>query len=322
MVKLVIDMMGGDNGLAATIDGVKLFKAAHDDVEIVAVGDYKSLEPIRDIAKLIHSETVLPMECGVMQAMRQKDSSVYRAVSAVNEEKADGVVSAGSTGAFLSLATLINKKIEGVERPALISPFPTKVFGKQVVLLDIGASSENSPEDLKQFAVMGQAYYRAVFGKENPNTYLISNGTEEGKGTELCKKTYALLKDDPNFKGYIEGRHVLDGEADVVVFDGFTGNVFLKTTEGVAKLMGGMMKDAFKHSLGSKIGYLFARKGFKPMLQTWDYKKIGGALLVGVNTVAVKAHGNSDPESFAASLEVAYKCCKNKIVDKIRENLN
>ena len=321
MVKLVIDMMGGDNGSSATIGGVKKFLESHDDCEIIAVGDEKELEPIKDIVKIIPSQSVLPMECGVMQAMRQRDSSVFKAVSAVNEEKADGVISAGSTGAFLSLATLITKKIEGVERPALISPFPTKVAGKYAVLLDIGASSENSPEDLKQFAVMGQAYCKAVFGNQNPKTYLICNGTEEGKGNELSKRTYELLKPDPNFKGYIEGRHVLDGEADVVVFDGFTGNVFLKTAEGVAKMMGGMMKDAFKHSLCTKIGYLFARGGFKPMLKTMDYKKVGGALLVGVNTVAVKAHGNSDPDSFAASMDVAYRLCKNQVVDKIRENL-
>lgn len=321
MVKLVIDMMGGDNGSAATIGAVKKFLATHDDCEIIAVGDEKELEPIKDIVKIIPSQSVLPMECGVMQAMRQKDSSVYKAVSAVNEEKADAVISAGSTGAFLSLATLITKKIEGIERPALITPFPTKVYGKNVVLLDVGASSENSPEDLAQFAMMGEAYYKVVYGKEVPNIHLICNGTEEGKGNELSKKTYAILKEKENFKGYIEGRHVLNGDADVVVFDGFTGNVFLKTAEGVAKMMGGFMKTAFKSSLKSKIGYLFARKGFKPMLETMDYKKVGGAMLIGVNTVAVKAHGNSDPDSFAAAMSVCYNLAKNKIVDRIKENL-
>lgn len=322
MVKLVIDMMGGDNGVSATIDAVKSFCATHKDCEIIAVGDEKALEPVKDIvAKIIPSQSILPMECGVMQAMRQKDSSVYKAVSAVNEEKADGVLSAGSTGAFLSLATLITKKIPGVERPALITPFPCKVHGKYVVLLDVGASSENSPEDLYQFATMGEAYYKVVYGKENPNINLICNGTEEGKGNELSKKAYALLKEKPNFKGYIEGRHVFDGECDVCVFDGFTGNVFLKTAEGVAKMMGSMMKESFTSSFASKIGYLLAKKGFKPMLSTMDYKKVGGALLLGVNTVAVKAHGNSDGYSFASAMDIAYKLAKNKIVDHIKENI-
>lgn len=322
MVKVVIDMMGGDNGAQATIEAVKNFASKHDDCEIIAVGDEKVLEPIKGIvSKIIPSQTVLPMECGVMQAMRQKDSSVYKAVSAVNEEKADGVISAGSTGAFLSLATLINKKVPGIERPALITPFPTRIPGKYVILLDCGASSENSPEDLFQFSTMGEAYCRAVYGKENVNINLICNGTEEGKGNDLSKKAYALLKAKPNFKGYIEGRHVFDGDCDVCVFDGFTGNVFLKTAEGVAKMMGSMMKEAFTSSFSSKMGYLLAKKGFKPMLKTMDYKSVGGALLIGVNTVAVKAHGNSDAYAFEAALTLTYTLAKNKVVDHIKENI-
>ena len=322
MVKIVIDMMGGDNGYEVTIEAVKNFLASHDDCEIIAVGDEKVLEPIKDIvSKIIPSQSVLPMECGVMQAMRQKDSSCYKAINAVNEEKADGVLSAGSTGAFLSLATLINKKIPGVERPALISPFPTKVPGKSVVLLDVGATSDNSPEDLYQYAKLGEAYYIAAYGEKDLNINLICNGTEEGKGNDLSKKTYALLKQNPHFKGYIEARHVLDGEADVVVFDGFTGNVFLKGVEGVAKMMGGMMKEAFTKSLSSKIGYLFARKSFKPMIKLMDYKRVGGALLIGVNTVAVKAHGNSNAYSFGNALNLTYTLAKNKMVDQIKKNL-
>ena len=322
MVKLVIDMMGGDNGYTITTEAVKSFLSKHDDCEIIAVGDEKALEPIKGIvSKIIPSQSILPMECGVMQAMRQKDSSCYKAVSAVNEEKADGVLSAGSTGAFLSLATLINKKIPGVERPALISPFPTKIANKYVVLLDVGATSDNSPEDLYQYANLGEAYYHAAYGEKELNINLICNGTEEGKGNDLSKKAYALLKQNPHFKGYIEARHVLDGEADVVVFDGFTGNVFLKGVEGVAKMMGGMMKESFTRSLSSKIGYLFARKSFKPMIKLMDYKRVGGALLIGVNTVAVKAHGNSDAYSFENALTLTYTLAKNKMIDQIKENL-
>ena len=322
MVKLVIDMMGGDNGYAITMEAVKSFLSKHDDCEIIAVGDEKALEPVKGIvAKIIPSQSILPMECGVMQAMRQKDSSCYKAVSAVNEEKADGVLSAGSTGAFLSLATLINKKIPGVERPALISPFPTRVPGKSVVLLDVGATSDNSPEDLYQYAKLGEAYYHAAYGEKDLNINLICNGTEEGKGNELSKKAYALLKANPHFKGYIEARHVLDGEADVVVFDGFTGNVFLKGVEGVAKMMGGMMKEAFLASFSSKMGYLLAKKSFKPMIKLMDYKRVGGALLIGVNTVAVKAHGNSDAYSFENALTLTYTLAKNRMVDQIKENL-
>ena len=322
MVKIVIDMMGGDNGYKVTVEAVKNFLASHNDCEIIAVGDEKALEPLKGIvSKIIPSQSILPMECGVMQAMRQRDSSCFKAISAVNEEKADGVLSAGSTGAFLSLATLINKKIPGIERPALISPFPTRVPGKNVVLLDVGATSDNSPEDLFQFAKMGEAYFKAAYGKEAKHINLVANGTEEGKGNDLTKKAHALLKSNPNYCGLIEARHVLDGECDVCVFDGFTGNIFLKGVEGVAKMMGGMMKEAFTASLSSKIGYLFAKKSFKPMIKLMDYKRVGGALLIGVNTVAVKAHGNSDAYSFGNALNLTYTLAKNKMVDQIKENL-
>ena len=166
-----------------------------------------------------------------------------------------------------------------------------------------------------------EAYYQAFYDKANPDVYLICNGTEEGKGNTLSKETYALLKKEKNFKGYMEGRDVFSGKADVVVFDGFTGNVFLKGSEGMAKMMGGLMKDAFLSSLSSKIGYLFAKKGLKGMLETMNYKRVGGALLIGINKVAVKAHGNADEESFYGSLNVAYTSAKKQTVQKIKENL-
>ena len=324
MIKIVLDMMGGDNGSAPTIEAVKEFIKEHDDVEIVAVGEENDMKLLEGTPRVsfVYSKSVVPMECSVMQAMRAKDSSVYLAVNKVNELKADGIVSAGSTGAFLSLVTLINKKLEGVDRPALITPFPTKVPGKYVVLLDVGASTENSSDDLVQFATMGQAYAKVVFNNPEPNVYLISNGTEEGKGSPLYKETYQKLKEkNPSFKGYVEGRNVYDGERDVVVFDGFTGNIFLKTAEGMAKMMSGMIKEAFMSSGSAKIGYLFAKKGFARIKKTMDYKKVGGALLVGVNTIAVKAHGNSDAGAYKASIEIVYQLAKNKVIEKIKENL-
>lgn len=321
MIKIVVDMMGGDNGAKPTIEAVTKFIKEHDDVEIIAVGDEKTLEPIKNIAKIIPSKTVAPMECSVMQAMRDKESSVYKAVTSTLSENADAVVSAGSTGAFLSLCTLIIKKIDGVDRPALITQFPTLKDDKYVVLLDVGASSDNNANELVQFAMIGEAYYQVVYDKKNPDVYLVSNGTEEGKGNALTKEAYAMLKDRPSFKGYMEGRNVFSGEADVVVFDGFTGNVFLKGSEGMAKMMGSMMKEAFLSSLSSKMGYVLAKKGLSKMLDKMNYKRVGGALLVGVNKVAVKAHGNADLESFYGSLNVAYGAAKKDFIGKIKENL-
>lgn len=321
MVKLVIDMMGGDNGSKATVAAVEQFLKEVKDCEIIAVGDENELASLEGKVTIIPSTQIVPMESTVMQAMKMKDSSMYKAVNAVLSEKADGVVSCGSTGAFLSLTSLVVKKIDGILRPALVTPFPTKVNGKDVVLLDVGASNDNNAHELVQFAKMGEAYYKGVYDKYEPNVYLISNGTEEGKGSPLMKETYELLKADKYFKGYIEGRDVFNGDADVVVFDGFTGNVFLKTSEGMAKFMGQMMKDAFQYNAACKIGYLFAKKGVKNLREKMDYRRVGGALLLGVNTIAVKAHGNSDEYGFHNSMMIAYKLAKSGVVERIKENL-
>ena len=320
-MKIVIDTMGGDNGSTAPVGGILKFLEEHNDVEIIAVGDENELTALNGKCKIIPSTSVLPMECSVMQSMRDKESSMYKAIDAVLTEKADAVVSCGSTGAFLSLNTLKIKKIDGVLRPALITPFPTKVKGKYVVLLDVGASNENKPEELAQFAKMGQAYCKAVYNNQNPNFYLISNGSEEGKGSPVGKEAYQLCKGYTGFKGYLEGRYVFNGDADVVVFEGYTGNVFLKGCEGLAKTMSGMIKDAFTSSFASKIGYLFAKKGFNSFRETMDYKKVGGALLIGVNTIAVKAHGNSTADSFYHAIDIAYKMALKDTVGQIKKEL-
>ncbi len=321
MIKIVIDMMGGDNGLKATVGAVNRFLNEVNDAEIIAVGDKEALSSLKDKVTIVPSKSVVPMECSVLEAMRMKDSSVYQAVNAVKELSADAIVSAGSTSAFLALTTLIIKKIDGVDRPALITPFPTLVANKYAVLLDVGASNENTPNELYQFAKMGQAYYKVVYGKENPNIYLASNGSEEGKGSPLTKEAYNLLKEDKDFKGNIEARYVLSGDADVIVFDGFTGNIFLKSSEGMAKMMSKMIRDAFTSSTKSKIGYLFSKKGFNTLKDKMDYKKVGGAFLVGVNTIPVKAHGNADEESFFYSMMIAYNLAKKNIVQEIKNNL-
>lgn len=321
MIKLVIDMMGGDNSTKATIGAVNRFLDEIKDAEIIAVGDEKELISLKDKVKIIPSMSIVPMECSVMEAMRNKDSSIYKAVRAVIDEKADGIVSAGSTGAFFSLVTLIAKKIEGIDRPALITPFPTLKENKYAVLLDVGASNENKPEELVQFAKMGRAYYKAMYDAKDPNFYLCSNGSEEGKGSPLVQDAYKLMKDMEGFKGNIEARYVLSGDADVVVFDGFTGNVFLKSSEGMAKMMSSMIKDAFTSSFSSKMGYLFAKKGFNQLRAKMDYKKVGGAFLIGTNTIPVKAHGNANEESFYYSIMIAYNLAKKHINDEIKKNL-
>ncbi len=320
-MKIVVDTMGGDNGSKATVGGILKFLDTHKDVEIIAVGDEKELELLKEKCVVVPSTSVLPMECSVMEAMRAKDSSMHKAIDTLLNEKADAIVSSGSTGAFLSLNTLKVKKIDGILRPALITPFPTKVKGKYAVLLDVGASTENKPEELAQFAKMGQAYCKAVYDNQNPTFHIVSNGTEEGKGNPITREAYKLCKDYEGFKGYIEARYILNGECDVAVFEGFVGNVYLKGCEGIAKMMSGMIKDAFTSSFSSKIGYLFAKKGFNDFRSTMDYKKVGGALLIGVNTVAVKAHGNSTDDSFACAIDIAYRMALKDTVNQIKKEI-
>lgn len=322
MVKLSVDLMGSDNGPEAIAAGIKEFLKKHSDVEIYACGSEEALALLKD-EKHIHpyvTSQVVPMESGAMQAMRMKDSSMMKVFNLFAEENVQAGVSAGSTGGFLSLATLKLKLIPGVERAALTSPFPT-LTGSPLVVLDIGASNENNPQQLYQFAKMGRIYSQTVFNVKEPNTYLLSNGVEEGKGSPVGKEAYKLLKEHnfPGFKGNIEAREALKGDADVLVSEGYPGNIFLKSSEGVAKMMSALIKKAFHKNIFTMIGYLFSAGGFKDMKKSMDYKSYGGAILLGVNGVVVKAHGNSDAYSFSCALEVAYKMTSHDIVNKIKE---
>jgi glycerol-3-phosphate acyltransferase PlsX len=322
MSKLVIDMMGSDQGSPMSKEAVRRFQKKHPDCALVLVGKKEELADVAN-AKIIDAPETIAMEMGALEVLRKKDSSMVKAVQAVLDEGADGVVSAGSTGAFLSSATLLLKKIPGVLRPALVTVFPKLGAGESgyTTLLDVGASNANTPEELAQFAQMGTLYSQAVYGVEKPVVKLLSNGSEEGKGSPLGKAAFALLKDNPAvaFGGNIEGNQVLLGGADVVVMDGYSGNVFLKASEGMAKGMSGLLKKAFKRNLASKVGYLLSKKGITEMADTLNPKKTGGALLIGVNGVVVKAHGNSDAEAFENAMELALRLAEKTIVSQIRK---
>ena len=322
MIKIVVDMMGGDLGSAATVEGVLAFLKDHQDVEITAVGKIEELSLLEGKATLVDARDVLPMEAGVMDAIRAKGASMAIAIDKVLALNADALVSSGSTGAYLGSTSIRLKKLPGVLRPALISPFPTKNLGQQVVILDIGASNENSAQELAQFALMGKLFSQAVLEVKEPRVYLLSNGTEPEKGSPESKEAYQILAGNfPGFMGNIEGRDALNGTADVVVTDGFTGNVFLKSTEGLAKMMSGFIKDAFKRNIFSKIGYLLSKKGFKRMSAAMNYKNYGGAMFLGLSKVAVKAHGSSDGLAFMHALRVAYRLAKANVPSLIEKGI-
>ena len=322
-MRIAVDAMGGDNGSKPIIEAIKEFKKDHQDVEIVVFGKEEELFELSSIAKIVNAPDIVPMEAGALEVIRMKNSSMCKAISTMKDENFDAVVSCGSTGGFLSASTLILKMIPGAKRAALVTAFPTKIKGKKVVVLDVGANNENSAEELVQFAHMGKAYNKALFNTENPKTYLLSNGAESHKGSPIVKEANKLLTDMKfdGFMGNMEARDVLNGDADILVADGFSGNILLKGMEGVAKMFGSMIKNAFKKNLWTKLGYLHVKGGFDNISETMDYKSTGGAMLLGINGVVVKAHGNSDAYSFKNALRVAYQMVSYDVVNKIKESL-
>ena len=324
MLKLIVDTMGGDNGSTIIVDAILEFLKDHQDVEITAVGKADELKALENKCRIIDAPDIVPMEAGALEVMHMKNSSMMVALKTLKEENLDGIISCGSTGGFLSASTLTLKMIPGVKRAALVTAFPTKIKDKKVVLLDIGANNENSPEELVQFALMGRLYSQIIYGLKEPNIYLLNNGTEEEKGAPEVKEAHRLLKESnfPGFKGNMEARSILNGDADVIVSDGYTGNILLKACEGISKFYGEMFKEVFEKNLWTKLGYLHVKGGIKELKSSMDYKKVGGALLIGINGVVVKAHGNSDAYSFKNAIEVAYTLAKAQVVDKIKEGLN
>jgi glycerol-3-phosphate acyltransferase PlsX len=318
---IILDMMGADKGALELVEGVKLFLARNPgEYRLVAVGKQEELQGLKGVAELVDARDVIPMEAGARDVLRMKDSSMMKAIDLYETLHADAIISCGGTGAYLSAATLKLKLIPGVERAALIVPMPNAI-GKITNVLDIGASNENSAEHLVQFAEMGRLFNQAVYGNKEPRVYMLSNGTEDKKGSPEGKKAFEMLvaKNFPGFKGNIEGKESLSGHADVIVTDGFTGNVYLKTSEGVFKVMANEIKKIFKRNLLSKLGYVFAKKGVEQMKHRWDYRTTGGSMLLGLNGVVVKAHGSSDALAFSYAIELGKKLAAANIVESMKK---
>ena len=316
--------MGGDNGSKATVEAIKNFLKNNDDVQVIAVGRKEELKELEGLCEIVDAPDVVPMTAGALDVLRMKNSSMMVALNLLKQGKGDGVISCGSTGGFLASATITLKMLPGVKRAALVTSFPMQTKGKYLTVCDCGANNENNPEELYQFAWMGQLYSKYVCNIEDPRVYLLSNGGEDEKGSPLVKETNKLFREKnfPNFQGNIEAREaVLDPKVDVVVCDGFNGNIFLKAVEGTAKYMSKLMKEAFLLNLSTKIGYLFAKKGVKGISKQMDYKSVGGALLLGVNGIVVKAHGNSDAYGFESAMKIVKRMAKANILEKIKEGI-
>jgi glycerol-3-phosphate acyltransferase PlsX len=251
---------------------------------------------------------------------KKKDSSIRVAFELVKNGEADAVVSAGNSGATMAAGMFVLKRLKGIERPAIAQIFPT-LEGKTLVL-DVGGNVDCKPVHLMQFAVMGEVYARHVMGVENPRVGLLSNGEEESKGNELTRETHQLLKQrTPAYAGYVEGRDIFNGMVDVVVCDGFVGNVVLKLSEGLAEAVGKMLKDEIKKSLLSKIGYLLSRQAFSNFKRKVDYAEYGGAPLLGIDGVGMICHGGSNAKAIKNAIRFAHDYASKGVTRRMGEKL-
>ena len=326
-MKIILDAMGGDNAPQATVLGA--VAAAKDfGADITLVGrENEILQVLKDNGmtelpegiRIFHAEDVVDMHDDPAAVVRKrKDSSMVVGLKMLSQGEGDAFISAGSTGALLTGATLVVKRVKGIRRAAMGPCMPNKAGGK-TVLLDCGANAECTPEFLLQFGMVGSLYAKKTLGIENPRIGLLNIGTEDSKGTPLQKEAYALLTDAHNkgllnFIGNIEARDALLGEVDVVVCDGFSGNVLLKSIEGTAMYMGSLMKHKiFKRNIFSMLGYLLCKKGVNEVMSLLDYRTIGGTQFLGIKKPVIKAHGSSDVLAFRNAIRQASEAAQHDI---------
>ena len=325
-MRILIDAMGGDNAPKAPVLGA-LRAAAELGVEVALIGKREEIEPLLSgaAAEIIDAREVITMEDDPSTATRRKkDSSMAVALRLLREGAGDAVVSAGSTGALLTGATLTVKRIPGIRRAALAPVLPNG--GRGVMLIDCGANVECTPEYLLQFVFMGSFYAGKIMGCANPRVGLLSNGTEPTKGYPLGKHTYSLLdraaaEGRINFIGNVEGTDVMAGGVDVVVTDGFTGNVFLKASEGMIKFALGQLKGVFYGSTKNKLAALALKRDFMGMKDGLDVNKIGGTALLGISKPVVKAHGSSNEEAIFSAIRQAVNFCRAGVIEEIEKNI-
>jgi glycerol-3-phosphate acyltransferase PlsX len=325
-MKIAVDAMGGDHAPLEIVKGVELALKAFPDLEVTLFGNenlIKETLTTTDRVSIVHTEEkIYSDEDPVMAVRRKKTASLVLAATAVKNGEADAIVSAGSTGAVLTAGLFVIGRIEGIERPALAPTFPT-VDGKGFVLLDVGANAECKPKYLQQFAIMGSIYAEKVRGIKNPRVGLINIGTEENKGNELAKATFELLKEtNLNFVGNIEAREILNGPADVLVTDGWTGNMVLKTTEGVAMSLFKMMKEAMTSDLKSKLAAAVLKPNLKKLKNKMDYSEYGGACLFGIKFPVIKAHGSSDAIAFYNAIRQARIMVEANLAEEIAKAIS
>ena len=323
MVKIAVDMMGGDDAPGIVLDAVK--KAVEDfkDLEIILFGDESQYNLSHERIEFRHCTEKIEMEDEPVRAIkRKKDSSMVKMAEAVKSGEADGCVSAGNTGALMSAGLFIVGRIKGVARPALVVTLPT-TDGKGFVFLDVGANADAKAEHLLQYAQLGNIYAQKIRGIQNPSVSLLNIGTEAAKGISLTKKAYDLFEKNQsfNFTGNIEAKTLMDGNVDVVVTDGYTGNMVLKNLEGTAKSIGKMLKETIMSSFKNKLAGAVLKKDLDTFAKKMDYSEYGGSVLLGLDGTVVKAHGSSNAKAFYSAIRQAKIAGEENIVQIMKDTV-
>ncbi len=329
MTTIALDAMGGDHAPRAEVEGA-ILAARELGVRILLVGNEAVVRqelnrhghrglPI----EIVNATDVITMSDSPSQAFRRKkESSVHVAARLVRDGKAEALVSMGNTGAVMTVARFVLGTLAAVDRPALAAAFPN-MKEKVTVILDVGANVDSKPEQIEQFAVMGEIYYRTIWGTKRPRVALLSIGEEEMKGNDLVREAAARLKQlHLNFVGNVEGRDVFRGDVDVIVCDGFIGNIALKISEGLVEHIGGMLKKAIKSSLKSQVGYVLSKDAFDSFRKRTDSSEYGGAPLLGVRGITIIGHGRSNPNAIKNAIRVASELCRARFNEKIEQELS
>jgi glycerol-3-phosphate acyltransferase PlsX len=322
--KIAVDAMGGDHAPAVEVDGAVQASAQYG-IPIVLVGQEDRIHSQLQkhdtsglAIEVVHASEVITMDDSAATAARKKkDSSIRVAARLMRDGGIAGVVSAGNTGAVMATVKMVLGTLSVVDRPALSTVLPTQK-GKPAILLDVGANVDCKPHHLEQFAVMGDIYSRAIFGIRRPRVGLLSIGEEDSKGNELTKEAFKSLKLAPiNFIGNVEGRDIFKGEIDVIVCDGFTGNVALKLSEGLIETFASMLKQELEKTIAAKVGYILAEKAFRAFRRRLDYSEYGGAPLLGVKGITIVCHGGSNANAIKNAIRVAHDFCKHNVNNAI-----
>jgi phosphate acyltransferase len=330
-VTIALDAMGGDHGPSVVIPAAAITAIRHPEARFLLVGDSARIEPelrahpaLASKSQVMHTDVAVAMDEKPSQALRKGrwKSSMWLALEAVRDGRADAAVSAGNTGALMAMAKFCLKTIPGIDRPAIAAIWPT--IEAECIVLDVGANVGADARQLAEFALMGAAMARALFGMEKPSVGLLNIGVEEVKGLDEIKKAAAVLKEAPlpiRYKGFIEGDDVGRGAVDVVVTDGFTGNIALKTAEGTAKQIGEYLRAAMGRSLLARIGAVLAQGAFRALKDKMDPRQLNGGIFLGLNGIAVKSHGGTDATGFASAIDLAYDMASNGVVKRLASDI-